>query len=93
MMGMKRVNARIHGIVQHVGFRNFVRKNAQKLGITGWVKNNFDGSVEALFEGEENAVSEIIEKCKKGPLLALVDRVETREEEPKKEFDEFHIFK
>lgn len=54
---MKRINAKIHGIVQHVGFRNFVRKNAEKLGITGWVKNNFDGTVEALFEGEENAVS------------------------------------
>lgn len=90
---MKRVNTKIHGIVQHVGFRNFVRKNAEKLGITGWVKNNFDGSVEAIFEGDDGAVSEIIEKCKKGPLLALVDKVEVREEEPRKEFDEFHIFK
>ena len=90
---MKRISAKIHGIVQHVGFRNFVRKNAEKLGLTGWVKNNFDGCVEALFEGEENAVSEIIEKCKKGPLLSIVDRVEVREEEPRKEFDEFHIFK
>lgn len=90
---MKKVNARIHGIVQRVGFRNFVRKNAQKLGVTGWVKNNFDGTVEALFEGDDNAVSEIIEKCKQGSLLSIVDRVEVREEEPKKEFDEFHIFK
>ena len=90
---MKRINAIIHGIVQHVGFRNFIRKNAVKLGITGWVKNNFDGTVEALFEGDENLVSEIIEKCKKGPLLAIVDKVEVREEEPRKEFDEFHIFK
>ena len=90
---MKRINAKIQGIVQHVGFRNFVRKNAEKLGITGWVRNSLDGSVEALFEGDDNAVSEIIEKCRKGPLLSIVDRVEVREEEPKKEFDEFHIFK
>ena len=90
---MKRVSAKIHGIVQHVGFRNFVRNNAGKLGITGWVKNNLDGTVEALFEGEDNLISEIIEKCKKGPFLALVDKVEVREEEPKKEFDEFYIFK
>ncbi len=90
---MKRINAKIHGIVQHVGFRNFVRKNAEKLGITGWVKNNFDGSVEALFEGDNNAVSEIVEKCKSGPFLAIVDKVEVREEDPKKEFDEFYIFK
>lgn len=90
---MKRVNAKIHGIVQHVGFRNFVRKKAVELGITGWVKNNFDGTVEALFEGDDNLILEIIEKCKKGPLLAIVDRVEVREEEPRKEFDEFHIFK
>ncbi|MBU5537372.1 MAG: acylphosphatase [Candidatus Aenigmatarchaeota archaeon] len=90
---MKRVNAKIYGIVQNVGFRNFIKKNAEKLGITGWVRNNFDGTVEAVFEGDDNAVSEIIEKCKKGPLLALVEKVEVREEEPKKEFDEFHIFR
>ncbi len=90
---MKRVNAKIHGIVQHVGFRNFIRKNAEKLEITGWVKNNLDGTVEAIFEGDDNSISEIIEKCKKGPLLALVDKVEVREETPQKEFDEFHIFK
>ena len=90
---MKRISAKIHGIVQNVGFRHFVRKNAEKLGITGWVKNSLDGTVEALFEGDDTAISEIIEKCKKGPFLALVDKIEVREEEPKKEFDEFHIFK
>lgn len=90
---MKKINARIHGIVQNVGFRNFVRKNAEKLGVTGWVKNNLDGTVEAVFEGEDTAVSEIVEKCKQGPLLAIVDKVDIREEDPKKEFDEFHIFK
>ncbi len=90
---MKRVSAKIHGIVQHVGFRNFVRKNAEKLDITGWVKNNLDGTVETLFEGDDNAISEIIEKCKKGPLLAIVDRIEVIEQGPQKEFDEFHIFK
>ena len=90
---MKKINARIYGIVQNVGFRNFVRRNAEKLGVTGWVKNNLDGTVEAVFEGEENSISELIEKCKKGPLLAIVDKVDVREEDPKKEFDEFHIFK
>ncbi|MBI2547309.1 MAG: acylphosphatase [Candidatus Aenigmarchaeota archaeon] len=90
---MKRVTARIYGIVQNVGFRNFVRKHAKELGLTGWVKNNLDGTVEAVFEGNENTISEIIEKCKKGPLLAVVDKIEVREEEPKKEFEEFHIFK
>ena len=90
---MKRVSTKIHGFVQHVGFRNFVRKNAEKLGITGWVKNNFDGTVEALLEGDDNTISELIEKCKKGPLLALVEKVEVMEQEPKKEFEEFHIFK
>jgi acylphosphatase len=90
---MKRVSAKIHGIVQHVGFRNFVRRNAQQLGVTGWVKNNFDGTVEALFEGEDDIVTEMLEKCKKGPMLAIVDKVDIIEEEPKKEFDDFHIFK
>ncbi len=90
---MKRIKTRIYGIVQHVGFRKFVRRNAQELGITGWVKNNLDGTVEAIFEGEDGPISELIEKCKKGPLLAMVDKVEVIEEEPKKEFEEFLIFK
>ncbi|MBI2084861.1 MAG: acylphosphatase [Candidatus Aenigmarchaeota archaeon] len=90
---MKRVFAKIHGIVQHVGFRNFVRGNARKLGITGWVKNSLDGTVEAVFEGEEQAVSELVEKCKQGPMLAMVEKVEVREHEPVKEFEEFLVLK
>lgn len=90
---MKRVRAKIYGIVQRVGFRKFVRKNAKDLGLTGWIKNNIDGTVEAIFEGDDSLVSDILEKCKKGPMLAMVDKVEVVEEEPKKEFDEFLIFK
>ena len=93
MILVKRVNTRIYGIVQNVGFRNFVRRNAEQLGITGWVKNNLDGTVEALFEGDDTSVVELIEKCKKGPMLAMVEKVEVRDEEPKQEFEEFHIFK
>ncbi len=90
---MKRVRAKIYGIVQHVGFRRFVRKHAQEMGLTGWIKNNLDGTVEAIFEGEDTMISDILEKCNKGPMLAMVDKVEIIEEDSKKEFDEFLIFK
>lgn len=90
---MKRIIARIHGIVQGVGFRNFVRRNAENLGITGWVKNNLDGTVEALFEGDDGTISEIIEKCKQGSVLSYVDKVEVQEMEATKEFDNFIILR
>ncbi len=93
MMTMRKVSARIYGIVQHVGYRNFVRGSARKLGVTGWVKNNFDGSVEAIFEGADQAVNELIERCKTGPMLAMVEKVDIVDQEPQKEFEEFVVLK
>ncbi|MBI2543247.1 MAG: acylphosphatase [Candidatus Aenigmarchaeota archaeon] len=90
---MKRVNAKIHGFVQKVGFRNFVRRHAERLGITGWIRNNHDGTVEAVFEGDDDAVTQMINKCKKGPLLALVEDVKVTEEDLKNEFQTFEILK
>jgi len=87
---MKQAHVFISGSVQGVSFRYFVKINAQKLAITGWVCNTEDGGVEAVFCGEEKNVAELIELCKKGPMLADVNHVgfDWEEAEP---FDTFII--
>ncbi|MCD6331177.1 MAG: acylphosphatase [Thermoplasmata archaeon] len=84
---MKRAHVRIYGKVQGVWFRANTKEMADKLGIKGWVRNVPDGSVEAVFEGDDEAVEEIIKWCHHGPPLARVDRVEVSYEEPKGEKD------
>ena len=82
---MKRVHVIIYGRVQGVWFRAHTKKIADKLGIKGWVRNLPDGSVEAVFEGNEESIEEMIKWCHQGPPLARVDRVEINYEEPKGE--------
>ena len=72
----------VHGLVQGVFFRDTVRRRAQSWGVAGWIRNNWDGSVEAVFEGESDAVERLVELCRKGPSGARVDRVEVSGEEP-----------
>jgi acylphosphatase len=67
---------RIHGTVQGVWYRESMRQEAEQLDVTGWVRNRFDGSVEALVQGTPHAVEAIIEWCKRGPERAQVTRVE-----------------
>lgn len=87
----KRVYIKIYGFVQGVGFRFFVERHANRLGITGWVRNHPDGSVEVLVEGEEEALFELIELCKRGPIGADVEDVKAKFEEFKGEFEKFYI--
>jgi acylphosphatase len=75
----------IHGWVQGVFFRDTVRRRARAAGIAGWVRNNGDGTVEAVFEGEAGAVERLIEFCRQGPRGARVDRVEVTSEDPEAE--------
>ena len=70
----------IHGRVQGVFFRDSLRREAQKLAITGWVRNRSDGSVEALVYGSAAAVDAIIECARRGPRAAQVSSVEVRED-------------
>jgi acylphosphatase len=63
----------VHGRVQGVGFRAFVKVEALTRGIEGWVRNRRDGSVEAVFAGETDVVAAMIEACQRGPLGARVD--------------------
>jgi acylphosphatase len=72
----------ISGLVQGVFFRDTVRRRAQAAGVGGWVRNNWDGSVEAAFEGDAESVARLVQFCRKGPRGARVDRVEIVDEEP-----------
>ena len=88
---MKRYHVIIHGRVQGVLFRHNAGKIADRLNVTGWVRNNPDGTVEAVFEGEEEALEKIISWCRKGTIGARVDGVDIEEEPYKGEFESFHI--
>lgn len=74
---MKEIYLQIHGRVQGVGYRRWAVKTATRIGgLSGWVRNEDDGSVEILMRGEQALVEQMIEACRRGPLLARVDRIE-----------------
>jgi acylphosphatase len=72
----------VHGRVQGVFFRDTTRRMATSRGVAGWVRNNPDGTVEAAFEGAEDAVDSMVRFCQEGPRGASVERAEVIEEEP-----------
>ena len=72
----------VHGLVQGVFFRDSCRREAQKAGVSGWVRNRPDGTVEALFEGPEDDVRLMLDWVRHGPPYADVERVEIEDEEP-----------
>ncbi|WP_020401856.1 acylphosphatase [Gracilimonas tropica] len=81
----------ITGRVQGVGFRHFTRKNAESLGVLGWVRNLPDGKVEAVFEGDEDQIDELIDRCKKGPPAAYVKEIKVEEPKEKGAFTDFQV--
>ncbi len=81
------------GFVQGVGYRRYIKKNALKRDIKGFVRNLPDNRVEAVFEGEKEKVEEMIEISEKGPFLSLVKFVDVKWEEDKDEFPSFEILK
>lgn len=72
------VAVRIYGRVQGVGFRYWTAKTARGLGLTGWVRNEADGSVSAEFFGTEQAVTEMLQRCESGPEHAKVTNIVTK---------------
>ena len=81
---------RVYGRVQGVFYRMWAQRQANELGVTGWVRNCPDGRVEAHVEGDEAAVTEIVERLRHGPPDAQVDDLRTWDVEPC-EFDGFEV--
>ena len=72
---VRTVRVRIAGRVQGVGYRYWTERVAGELGLSGWVRNRRDGTVEAVFSGSPDDVAEMIERCRDGPPSAQVDVV------------------
>lgn len=79
---MNRRRVVVHGLVQGVFFRDTLRRMAEQRGVSGWVANRPDGTVEAVFEGDDTAVRRLVDWVHEGPRGAEVERVEVVEEEP-----------
>lgn len=80
MTERRRIRAR--GRVQGVFFRESTRRAAESRGVAGWVRNAPDGSVEAVFEGDREAVDSMVEFCRRGPGHADVESLDVATEEP-----------
>jgi acylphosphatase len=72
----------VHGEVQGVGFRWAIARAAESRGVSGWAANRADGTVEAVLEGEPEAVESVVRLSREGPRGARVERVEVADEEP-----------
>jgi acylphosphatase len=72
----------VHGAVQGVFFRDTCRRRATEAGVSGWVRNNPDGTVEAVFEGAPSAVERLVAWCRQGPEHAIVEHVDVEPETP-----------
>ena len=79
---MTRVRVQVRGRVQGVFFRAEARARAESLGVAGWIRNLPDGSVEAVFEGENERVESMVGWCRRGPTGAEVEAVDVEREEP-----------
>lgn len=85
------VHVLISGRVQGVWFRASTKQKAEQLGLTGWVRNTFNGDVEAVFEGQEKQVNEMINWCHQGPPLSKVEKVEIKKQPFTNAFEGFVI--
>lgn len=87
----KRLHVVVKGQVQGIFFRVTAKEKAESLGINGWIRNNSDGTVEGIFEGEEKSLKEILVFCHHGPSLARVEEVDEKWQKCKGEFEHFRI--
>lgn len=91
MAEKKAVRTKIEGRVQGVNFRMATYQAADRIGVSGWVMNKPDGSVEAFFEGTAENVDAMISWCYKGPPMALVENVTVSEENYTGQYTDFTI--
>jgi len=85
------VHVAISGRVQGVWFRASTKQKAEQLGLTGWVRNTAEGNVEAIFEGEEDLIKEMVDWCHRGPSSAQVKHVKVKNQELTNGFEGFSI--
>jgi acylphosphatase len=90
-MGLKQIHLRVRGRVQGVFFRASTQREARRLGLTGWVRNQKDASVEVLAEGEENGIKDLIAWAQHGPTAARVEKVDVRWRSFAGDFFDFQI--
>ena len=90
-MALVGLHVYISGRVQGVNYRYSTVIQAKKFGLKGWVRNMYDGRVEALFEGEEEIVDRMLSWCHQGPPMSYVTKVETFKREYSNEFDDFTV--
>jgi acylphosphatase len=86
-----RAHILIEGQVQGVFYRAFTRNLAAKLGLNGWVKNLYDGRVEAVLEGQRELIEQAIGECRKGPAGSSVKNIDIQWEDPSGEYKGFEI--
>jgi len=85
------VHVIISGRVQGVFFRVNTKQKAEQLGLFGWVRNTSNGNVEAVFEGEQEQIKEMLKWCHNGPSMAHVENVEIKNQDSTNGFDGFSI--
>lgn len=90
-MALKQLQLFVRGRVQGVYFRASTQREARRLGLTGWVRNRADGSLEIVVEGEEVQIRELHGWAQKGPSAARVERVDTRWRSYTGEYPDFRI--
>ena len=91
MKGKARVRVLISGRVQGVAYRYFAEKYANAFGVTGWVRNLYDGRIELLAEGDRENIDRFLVRLKEGPRMALVEDFDLRWEDYTGEFPNFRI--
>lgn len=88
---IQELHAYVYGRVQGVGFRYFVIRHGQALGLRGYVRNNYDGSVEVLAQGPRPALERLLALLRQGPPAAYVSEVRTTWRQPTEHLSGFHV--
>ena len=87
----QRLHAVVHGRVQGVGYRAFAARSARQIGVTGWVRNRFNGTVETIAEGERSQLEHYLQDLHRGPGPSNVSQVDTEWSPATMEFDQFKV--
>lgn len=87
----KQLRLKIYGKVQGVGFRMNTKRKADKLGLTGWVQNKNDGTVEIVAQGEKEDLKKLKKWARIGPSLARVEKIDSNWQKIEQKFDDFSI--